>query len=128
MGGRWRTWRQAMAESLYGEPGFYRTPGTPAKHFRTAAHTGPTWASAIMRLATEVDESLRTPNDFTLVDVGAGGGELLTKLAAIAPDRWTLVGVDVTDRPSGLSDRIEWQRQFPTGVRGVILAVELLDV
>lgn len=117
-----------MAESLYGEPGFYRAAGTPARHFRTAAHTGAVWARAIAALAGEVDVALRSPIDFTLVDVGAGGGELLTEVAAIAPERWTLIGVDVAERPPGLPERIGWQRQFPDGVRGVVLAVELLDV
>jgi SAM-dependent MidA family methyltransferase len=128
MGGRWRTWRQAMAESLYGEPGFYRTPGVPAQHFRTAAHTGSTWAGAIARLAAEVDDALRTPSEFTVVDVGAGGGELLAELSRIAPERWSLVGVDVAERPPGLPSRIDWQRGFPKGVAGLVLAVELLDV
>lgn len=117
-----------MAESLYGEPGFYRSPAVPAQHFRTAAHTGSTWAGAIAVLATEVDEALRTPRDFTLVDVGAGGGELLAELAKIAPARWRLVGVDVAERPPGLPGRVEWQRGFPEGVAGLVLAVELLDV
>jgi SAM-dependent MidA family methyltransferase len=117
-----------MAESLYGDPGFYRTPGVPAQHFRTAAHTGPTWATAIATLAAEVDEALRARPDFTIVDVGAGGGELLSALASIAPERWSLVGVDVAERPPGLPSRVDWQRRFPEEVCGLVLAVELLDV
>lgn len=117
-----------MAESLYGDPGFYRTPGTPAQHFRTAAHTGSTWADAVTSLAAQVDEALGQPANFTVVDVGAGGGELLADLAELAPGRWSLVGVDVTDRPEGLHGRVEWRRQFPERVHGLMLAVELLDV
>lgn len=117
-----------MAESLYGDPGFYLTPGTPAQHFRTSAHTGPTWAAAIASLAAQVDAALGERADFTVVDVGAGGGELLAELAVSAPGRWSLVGVDVAPRPPGLSRRIDWQRQFPQGVHGLVLAVELLDV
>src|SRR3569623_508440 len=128
VGGRWRTWRQAMAESLYGDPGFYQTPGAPAQHFRTAAHTGPTWAEAILTLATEIDAALDEPGDFAIVDVGAGGGELLAELAKTAPHRWNLVGVDVAPRPRGLDGRVEWRRPFPDQVRGLLVAVELLDV
>jgi SAM-dependent MidA family methyltransferase len=117
-----------MAESLYGDPGFYRTPGTPAQHFRTAAHTGATWAGAIAALASQVDDALGNRADFTVVDIGAGGGELLARLAEVAPGRWSLVGVDVAERPAGLSRRVDWQRGFPHGVHGLVLAVELLDV
>lgn len=117
-----------MAESLYGDAGFYNSPETPAQHFRTAAHTGPTWAHAIALLATEVDAALGEPDDFAVVDVGAGGGELLAQLAAIAPQRWSLVGVDVAPRPEGIPDRVKWQRGFPGRVHGVVLAIELLDV
>jgi SAM-dependent MidA family methyltransferase len=117
-----------MAESLYGDPGFYRTSGAPAQHFRTAAHTGPTWAAAIAALATQVDDALGNRADFTVVDIGAGGGELLAELAETAPGRWSLIGVDVAERPVGLSQRVGWQRGFPEDVRGLVLAVELLDV
>jgi SAM-dependent MidA family methyltransferase len=117
-----------MAEALYGDSGFYRAPGAPARHFRTAAHTGTAWASAIADLATQVDAALGERADFTVVDIGAGGGELLAELATVAPGRWSLVGVDVAERPPGLSRRIDWQRQFPTDVSGLVLAVELLDV
>ncbi|HVX68506.1 MAG TPA: SAM-dependent methyltransferase [Mycobacteriales bacterium] len=117
-----------MAESLYGDPGFYKTSGAPAHHFRTAAHTGQTWTTAIARLATEVDVALGEPADFTVVDIGAGGGELLAGLADIVPGRWSLLGVDVAERPAGLSRRVDWQRGFPDQVHGLVLAVELLDV
>ena len=128
MGGKWRTWRQAMAESLYGDPGFYKTAGAPGQHFRTAAHTGQAWANAIAKLATEVDLALGERADFTIVDIGAGGGELLGALAETTPARWSLVGVDVAARPPGLSGRVAWQRGFPDQVHGLLLAVELLDV
>jgi SAM-dependent MidA family methyltransferase len=117
-----------MAESLYGDPGFYRTSGAPAQHFRTAALTGPTWAAAIAELAKQVDAATGERADFTVVDIGAGGGELLAELASVAPGRWSLVGVDVAERPAGLSRRVDWQRGFPSDVHGVVLAVELLDV
>jgi SAM-dependent MidA family methyltransferase len=60
--------------------------------------------------------------------MGAGGGELLTALCAHAPDRWRLVGVDVAGRPPELEPRVEWLRNPPPDVVGVLIAVEWLDV
>lgn len=117
-----------MERALYGDGGFYVRAGAPATAFRTAAHASPLWAAAIRLLAMMVDESLGSPSDFTVVDVGAGGGELLAGLAALAPRRWSLVGVDVAPRPASLPDRVQWQREPPASVTGLLLAVELLDV
>jgi SAM-dependent MidA family methyltransferase len=117
-----------MDRALYGEGGFYRAAGAPASAFRTSAHASPLWAAALLRLATKVDEALGFPAEFAVVDVGAGGGELLAGLAAAAPDRWSLVGVDVAPRPAALPDRVRWQGEPPSSVTGLLLAVELLDV
>jgi SAM-dependent MidA family methyltransferase len=125
---RWSGWREAMDRALYGDGGFYLAPGAPATAFRTAAHASPLWFSAIHRLATRIDESLGSPADFAVVDVGAGGGELLAGLAGIVPARWSLVGVDVAPRPPSLPDRVQWRREPPEHATGVLLAVELLDV
>jgi SAM-dependent MidA family methyltransferase len=117
-----------MSRALYGDGGFYVTPGAPAAGFRTAAHASPLWASALHRLAARVEESLGFPADFIVVDIGAGGGELLAGLADIAPPRWSLLGVDVAPRPAALPERVGWQHMPPEQVTGLLLAVELLDV
>ena len=124
----WRSWRVAMQDALYGPAGFYRSSGAPGRHFRTSAHTSPAWAAAIRRLAQTVDDDLRRPADFTLVDMGAGGGELLTALAVAVPQRWRLIGVDVAPRPAQLPSRVEWSDAIPTAFAGVLIAVEWLDV
>jgi SAM-dependent MidA family methyltransferase len=121
-------WRIAMAEALYGENGFYVARGGPRRHFRTSAHTGVAWAGAIHALAKRVDASMGSPDSFTVVDLGAGGGELLTALAAIAPPRWTLVGIDVAERPADLPGRVAWSDDSPLEIHGLIVANELLDV
>lgn len=117
-----------MAAALYGPTGFYRASGAPARHFRTAAHTGPPWAAAIATLIERVHEGLDRPEDFTVVDMGAGGGELLTGLVEAAADRWRLVGVDVAPRPDGLPPQVTWQSTLPDRFVGVLIAVEWLDV
>ncbi len=116
-----------MSEALYGEGGFYLTAGAPGRHFRTAGQAAP-WAAAIHRLAVRVADALGSTAAFSVVDVGAGGGELLTGLAELAPPSWSLVGVDPAPRPPDLSERVEWQPEPPDAVVGLIVAVELLDV
>lgn len=124
----WRTWRVAMQDALYGPTGFYREPGAPGRHFRTSAHTSPAWAAAVCRLAAAVDERLGRPDDFTVVDMGAGGGELLATLARTAPSRWQLLGVEVAPRPLGLPSRVRWTEALPAAIDGLLIAVEWLDV
>jgi SAM-dependent MidA family methyltransferase len=60
--------------------------------------------------------------------MGAGGGELVTALAALLPDHWRLTAVDVAPRPPGLPERVEWRRDLPGTFDGLLVAVEWLDV
>jgi SAM-dependent MidA family methyltransferase len=122
------TWRSAMADALYGETGFYVAAGAAARNFRTSAHASARWGAAIHSLAARVDDSLGSPESFTVVDVGAGGGELLVALADRAPPRWSLCGVDVAPRPTALPDRVSWRDEPPETVTGLLIAAELLDV
>ena len=117
-----------MQDALYGDQGFYRGTAVPARHFRTAAHVSPRWAQALGELARRVDVALGEPDGFTVVDLGAGGGELVAALAESAPARWRLAGVDVAPRPDRLPDRVEWSATVPAPFTGVLLAVEWLDV
>ena len=117
-----------MSRALYGDDGFYVRAGAPAQAFRTAAHASPLWAAALLELATRVDAALGSPADFAVVDVGAGGGELLSGLATGAPEHWSLVGVDVAPRPAGLPERVRWQHDVPGRSCGLVTAVEYLDV
>ena len=127
-GSEWRTWREAMHDALYGPGGFYRSAGAPARHFRTSAHTGPAWAQAIAALVERVDDALGRPDGFTVVEIGAGQGELLTGLGERAPERWELVGVDLAPRPAALPAGVGWREAPPAEWVGVLIAVEWLDV
>lgn len=117
-----------MHDALYGDGGFYTTAGAPARNFRTAAHVSAQWAEAIALLAARIDDALDRPDGFTVVDMGAGGGELLSGLAALAPPRWRLVGVDRAGRPADLPARVRWSGGMPAGVDGLLIAAEWLDV
>lgn len=99
-------WRVAMAEALYGPGGFYRDPPGPAAHFRTSVHASPLFAVALVRLAER--ERLRT-----IVDVGAGRGELFRAMHAIDPGL-TLIAVELAGRPDDLPAAIDWRSEPPS--------------
>lgn len=117
-----------MDDALYGEDGFFVSNGAPRQNFRTASHVSALWPAAILELARRVDDALGSPAEFSVTDVGAGGGELLLALATLAPDRWSLHGVDKAPRPEGLPDRVAWSSEPPPKLTGLITAAELLDV
>jgi SAM-dependent MidA family methyltransferase len=153
---RWRPWREAWADALYGDgdigsadigsaggahvgAGFYRRPGAVRRHFRTAVTSAPPLATLFARLAGEVEQLLGAgpgqgrlrlgdPARFDVVDVGAGGGELLDGLAALGvPARWRLTGVEVGPRPAGVPDRVVWRDRLPERITGLVVAHEWLD-
>jgi SAM-dependent MidA family methyltransferase len=108
----YRPWRDAMQEALYGTDGFYRRE-RPGAHFRTSVTSGPLFAAAVRRLAGLVDDALDHPDPFDVVDIGTGGGELISGLPDV-PDRWNLIGVDIGD-------------PWPSDVHGLLFANEWLD-
>ncbi|MCI0689583.1 MAG: SAM-dependent methyltransferase [Sporichthyaceae bacterium] len=112
-------WREAMAAALYGPGGFYRDPAGPAAHFRTSVHASALFAEALLQLAER--ERLRT-----VVDIGAGRGELLTALHELDP-RLRLLGVEVAERPAELPEAISWRRTMPGGLTALVIANEWLD-
>lgn len=114
-----------MERALYGPGGFYCRE-LPVHHFSTSAQT-PAFAEGVARLADEVDERLGRSESFTVVDVGAGNGDLLFHLSELLDDRAGLVAVELRPRPSHLPERIEWRRHLPDAVEGLLIACELLD-
>jgi hypothetical protein len=97
-----RPWLYAWVASAYGPGGFWRD-NVPASHFRTAAASTPLLGDLIAGVLAE------RPHIGAVVDLGAGGGELLNRLADRRPDL-TLAGIDIRDRPPGLAPSIEWRR------------------
>ena len=138
----WVTWRAAIQEALYGCRGFYARGECPAAHFRTSVHASPRYAAAMLALLRDVDVSLGYPARLDLVDVGAGRGELLAQMLAMArhvpagpagpappsfPQRIVAHAVEITPRPEKLDPRIHWCRSVPSSITGLVIANEWLD-
>lgn len=125
-------WRQAMATALYGPGGFYTT-AAPKEHFRTSALAPGPIAAALMRIVVLADAELGRPDPLMVVDVGAGRGELLRRLSAVAtPEldrRLRLCAVERAPRPDDLAATIGWSDRLPMprSVTGVVIATEWLD-
>ena len=112
------TWKQAWDAALYGPDGFFRREA-PAQHFRTSVHASPLFAAALARMTREAGLD-------TVVDIGAGRGELLSQLHALDPGL-DLLGVEVAARPDGLDPSIAWTTALPESVEGLVVANEWLD-
>ena len=116
----WCGWREATERALYADDGFFRrSDNQPSAHFRTSMHASPVFAEAVLALA-------RYAGLTTVVDVGAGGGELLVALHHLDPTL-RLIGVDLADRPNGLHADITWTDSVPGDAEALLIANEWLD-
>ena len=111
-------WKNAWDAALYGPEGFFRRE-SPVAHFRTSVHASPLFAQAVVALT-------RRAGLDTIVDVGAGRGELLAEAHRIDPTL-TLLGVEVAPRPAELPEAIAWTAALPESVEGLVVANEWLD-
>lgn len=110
-------WKGAWQRALYGEAGFFLS-SRPAQHFRTNSH--------IALFAEAIAEVVRRSGSATVVDLGAGEGELLKALHGLEPDV-ELIGVELGSRPAGLPGAIDWATKLPTHIDGLLIANEWLD-
>jgi SAM-dependent MidA family methyltransferase len=110
-------WRVAWNDALYGPGGFFRH-SRPTDHFRTSVTSSDAFAEAIARLAREAGLD-------AVVDLGAGGGELLARLHGIDPGL-RLTGVELASRPD-LPGDIGWTDELPATIDGLLIAHEWLD-
>ena len=111
-------WKAAWDDALYGAAGFFRRE-SPGAHFRTSVHASTLFAAAVVRLVREAGLD-------TVVDIGAGRGELLRAVHDQAPDL-ALLAVEVAPRPADLPDTIAWTTALPDAVEGLVIANEWLD-
>jgi SAM-dependent MidA family methyltransferase len=120
-----------MDRALYGEGGFYRRGEPAERHFRTSVAVSVAFAAAVARLLDRVDEALGRPAQVDLVDVGASRGQLLAGVAAVLPERLRgrlrLTAVELAPAPPGLGQAIDWVREPPQDIVGLVIANEWLD-
>ncbi len=112
------TVERAWHDALYTGAGFYLDQW-PARHFSTATQVGSDLAATLAALAHRHDLD-------TVVDVGAGGGELVTALHAVDP-ALRLVAVELRPRPARVPTRVVWRQRLPTELAGLVVGNELLD-
>jgi SAM-dependent MidA family methyltransferase len=96
---RARTWFDAWVESAYGADGFWRRHW-PDEHFRTAT-------SSSLLIAETLAAVLNRLGISSVVDIGAGRGQLLSALAGLRP-ALRLGGIDLRPRPGSLPAGIDW--------------------
>ena len=104
----------------------------PGEHFHTSA--GPALAERVVRIVEETDARLGHPDDFTVIDVGCGDGELLRRVRervnAPLAQRARWIGVDMREvaLPGVLSVAAEMPADLPgMPFCGVVMAHEWLD-
>jgi SAM-dependent MidA family methyltransferase len=122
-----------MRIALYGQHGFYITGGQAGRRgdFITSPEVGPLFGAVLARWIDLEWRRLGEPDDFTIVECGAGPGTLARAVLASAPQwRDHYVAVEVSDQqrrqhPIGVHSLASWPQESPR--TGVIIANELLD-
>ena len=123
-----------MSSALYGPAGFYTNGGRAGRRgdFITSPEVGPLFGAVVARFLDAEWERLGRPDEYTVVDAGAGPGTLARSVLAASPAcaaAMRLVCVEVAEHqhahhPAGVESRTT----MPDGpFTGVIVANELLD-
>ncbi len=120
--------------ALYGPGGFYTAGGTAGRRgdFITSAEVGPLFGAVLGSALHAEWQRLGEPDDFTVIEVGAGPGTLARAvLAAAGPWLARYVAVELSDAQRArhlTGDVVQSSATLPPGpLRGVVLANELLD-
>lgn len=121
-----------LSIALYGPHGFYSAGGQAGRRgdFITSPEVGPLFGAVLARWIEAEHRRLGGPEDFVIVECGAGPGTLARTVLAAAPqwaDRYVAVEVSAAQRalhPEGVRS----VSTLPDGpITGVVLANELLD-
>lgn len=129
-----------VEQRLYAEGhGFYAEHGSAGGargDFITSPEVGPLFGAVIGRYLDQRWRDLAQPDEFRVVEVGAGKGTLAAAILASAPDCLSALNYQLVERSeqqleqarSLLGDRAEYSRNLDeSSSPGVVLANELLD-
>lgn len=126
--------RRFMDLALYGEHGFYATHGSAGRRgdFLTSPEVGPLFGAVLARALDAWWVELGRPDDFTVVEYGAGPGTLARSIAAARPESastWRYIAVESSAaQRERHPEWVESVGELPDGrFTGVVLANELLD-
>ena len=123
-----------MHIALYGEQGFYTAGGSAGRRgdFITSPEVGPLFGAVLARMVDSLWHQLGEPNQFTVIETGAGPGTLARAFRAAQPDclaAVSYVAVEVSAQQRALHpDWVTSVETMPTEpIVGVVIANELLD-
>ncbi len=124
-----------MQLALYGQDGFYTTGGRAGRRggdFITSPEVGPLFGTVIARALDVWWKELGSPNQFDVVECGAGPGTLARSILAAQPEcaaAMQYVAVELSASQRALHPQgVKSCETMPDGpINGVILANELLD-
>jgi SAM-dependent MidA family methyltransferase len=124
-----------MQLALYGQDGFYTTGGRAGRRggdFITSPEVGPLFGTVIARALDAWWKELGSPNQFDVVECGAGPGTLARSILAAQPEcaaAMQYVAVELSASQRALHPQgVKSCETIPDGpINGVILANELLD-
>lgn len=123
-----------MELALYGEGGFYSGTGRAGRRgdFITSPEVGPLFGAVLSCALDDVWRRCGTPDDFTVVEVGAGPGTLARSVVAAGPQclahgRYVAVEVSESQRKSHPDSVVSTDLMPDRVENGVIIANELID-
>jgi SAM-dependent MidA family methyltransferase len=128
------TWAQYMEAALYDpDDGFFaRHPVGETRHFVTAPHVSDVFARLLAEAARDAWETLGRPDDFAILELGAGDGTLARGILAAAADlpvRYVCVERSAGARETVAGRGLHAVATIPEAgsITGLVLANELFD-
>ena len=123
-----------MDLALYSEHGFYSTTGRAGRRgdFITSAEVGPLFGTVLALAIDDVWNRLGKPDNFQIVEVGAGPGTLARSILAAQPEclqRGEYITIETSAAQRALHpDGVTSTASMPSVIEhGVVIANELLD-